>query len=308
MKKTRSLQVRFLGVRGSQPVHSLGHWMGGNTTSFEIIASRSFRLFVDAGTGLANYMDQLQKGPSAEQGPFEVHLLLTHTHWDHVLSLVQWNVLFDPRYKIHIYATEGSNGRIADLFETIWNPNFTPFKRNDVKAHLEFHNIKANQAFIIGKRVKVDSFQVNHQAVTLGFKLCRGDSSLVIIPDAAPMAGGHYLGDGMAEQAKLLGPASYERHYEDQLVNFIRDTQVLIFDTHFNQGNFKPHWGHSTPEYAVHLCRRAQIKQLILFHHAPEDNDETIHRKLTTTRLVSRGEIDVTNAKEGTLWPLKKSA
>ena len=43
-------------------------------------------------------------------------------------------------------------------------------------------------------------------------------------------------------------------------------------------------WGHSTPRQAVELAAECRASRLILFHHEPEHDDETIDRLLEKTQ------------------------
>ena len=60
---------------------------------------------------------------------------------------------------------------------------------------------------------------------------------------------------------------------------------MLIFDGQYTfeeAANEKRHWGHSDHITAVELAARAQVRQLIVFHHEPAYTDheiEEIHKE-----------------------------
>jgi ribonuclease BN (tRNA processing enzyme) len=63
-----------------------------------------------------------------------------------------------------------------------------------------------------------------------------------------------------------------------------------------------PHYGHSRPADAIEICREAGVKQLALFHHAPERSDAEVDAILADARaLVERDKVplDVVAAYEG---------
>jgi ribonuclease BN (tRNA processing enzyme) len=109
----------------------------------------------------------------------------------------------------------------------------------------------------------------------------------------------------MVERAQEIGKEAFETEYNNGLIAFLRGVDSLVFDTHFNEKNLKPDWGHATPEIAIDLCAKAGVKRLFMFHHAPEDNDSKVALKQTHAReLALRFGIEVINAREEDQWPL----
>jgi hypothetical protein len=159
--------------------------------------------------------------------------------------------------------------------------------------------------FLIEGKIKVSSIQVNHQHITLGYKFGLPEASIAVITDAATMALGNILGQGMQERAALIGKKSLEAEYNNQLKQFLHGVDNLVFDTHFNAQNLKSDWGHATPEIALELCAKAKIKRLFMFHHAPEDSDRRVAMKQIYARNIAlKHGIEVINAREEDEWPL----
>ena len=66
--------------------------------------------------------------------------------------------------------------------------------------------------------------------------------------------------------------------------------------------------GHSTPHRALEFCQKANVKRLILFHHAPEDIDQDVTNKVSSVESPRKNHphiVDVVAAKEGDVWDLK---
>jgi ribonuclease BN (tRNA processing enzyme) len=57
---------------------------------------------------------------------------------------------------------------------------------------------------------------------------------------------------------------------------------VLIHDAQYTGNEFaeKSHWGHCTIDYALRVARTAGVSTLVMFHHDPSHDDETMDRLL----------------------------
>lgn len=302
MKRLQKLKMIFRGVRGSRPVHHPDFLTsGGNSTTIQFECDRDFHLFIDAGTGLGNlaYHSDFKKRK-------RFHILVTHTHWDHIISIPSFLPLYDPEAHVTFYATKGSNGHFPELYQRLLTPGHYPHQPGLIKAKVDFIDVIPRQPFTIESAVKVEAFQLNHQAVTVGYKIAYGHSHVVVITDTAPFQSGNYLGDGMKEKVNLVGKETFEKQYHDELLQFLKGVTTLVYDSHFNDENLKPDWGHSTPRHGLDLCIEAQIKKLILFHHAPEDDEAALAAKLKEIKAeASKASVDVANAREEDEWDLK---
>ena len=111
----------------------------------------------------------------------------------------------------------------------------------------------------------VRAFRLRHPGTTLGYRL-------------SPIDGGReiaYLTDNE------LGPGGtypVSADWRARLVQFLAGTDTLIHDAMYSDQfiQVRAGWGHSTPRQAVDLAAEAACARLILFHHEPENDDETI--------------------------------
>ena len=90
----------------------------------------------------------------------------------------------------------------------------------------------------------------------------------------------------------------------DGVVRLCEGADLVIYDTMFTPEDYQrmPHYGHSRPADAVGVCREAGVRQLALFHHAPERTDNEIDAILASTRDVvsaDGGKLAVVAAYEG---------
>ena len=66
-----------------------------------------------------------------------------------------------------------------------------------------------------------------------------------------------------------------------KFIDFFRDADLVIMDTMYSLADavsMKADWGHSSNVVAVDLCHRAQARRLVMFHHEPIFNDNTIRK------------------------------
>jgi len=296
------IKLRLLGVRGSRPSHRrdlLVH--GGNSTALEIVVNDDFYLFIDGGSGLVHRGIEL--GETSKHEKF--HILITHTHWDHILGLPFFEPMYHPKNQVNFYASNTSRATFYDLFFGLQRAQNLPVPSSQFKAKLKFETIKPDQCFLVENKVRVETFQLNHQGVTLAFKITNTNDSVVIITDNAPMIPGNWIGEGMQELAEA-NPSAFMADFEQRLVTFLTGVHTVVFDSHFTEKNLKPDWGHTTAERALEFCIKAGNKRLILFHHAPEDSDTQVDAKVQGifTKALRHG-IEVVAAREGDEWNLR---
>ena len=82
-----------------------------------------------------------------------------------------------------------------------------------------------------------------------------------------------------------LFPADNEFHdptYLKKLINFVQGADVLITDTTYTNEEYetKIGWGHSRISEVVDLAHQAEVKNLYLFHHDPDQSDDDIDTKI----------------------------
>lgn len=297
-----TMRLRFLGVRGSRPTHKRGLLgYGGNSTSFELkLNGEPFYLFVDGGTGLARRGQELGQTPPRSR----FHFLITHTHWDHILGFPFFKPIYNDANELTFYASNTTRSTFNDLFFGLQRASNLPVPLKELKARLRFETITPGTPFTLENKVQVDTFQLNHQGVTLGYKVHYQGHSTAIITDNAPMMPGNTLGEGMQEKA-IKDPVAFCQAYDRGLVNFLKGTHTVVFDTHFTESNLKADWGHSTPQRALAFCKAAGVSRLILFHHAPEDLDEQVDDKVQSIfHDACHSGIEVEAAREGDEWDL----
>ena len=114
----------------------------------------------------------------------------------------------------------------------------------------------------------VQGIRLNHPGGSVGYRVSVGEQSMLYITDTAPLA---REGEGvMADKP----PSSSEA----RLLKLMENADVVVFDTMFSYNEYleKMTWGHAYPEYARRLCELSGARHLVLFHHAPDADDEAL--------------------------------
>ena len=260
------MQITLRGVRGSYPVaapHSVRY--GGNTPCIEVWAGETC-LIIDAGTGIRSLGKKL-----IERDQREIHLLISHTHWDHVQGFPHFDPQHNENAHIRVYSLAHPDRSLGDIFRAQQQAPFYPVSLDAVEAQLEFLELTDGQPLQIGE-AQISCHRLNHPSVTGGYRIEYGGKVLSYVSDV-DLYGPTLLGDGMKN-----GSQQEQRTWHEYLQNSARDlahrADLMICDTFFLPDEYQPDWGHSRPEDALRLGEEAQIQSLALFHHEPHRSDE----------------------------------
>src|SRR5262245_14994928 len=158
------MRVTFHGVRGSVPAPGpQTARYGGNTSCVEVRLADGSTLALDAGTGLRALGNALMR----EGRPTPVHLLLSHTHWDHVLGLPFFAPLWNAENHVKVYplANEGQERFQRNIFDDI----HFPVSVHDIPAKVEFLKPESQEWRIGSARIR--RIMLNHPGGAQGFRI-----------------------------------------------------------------------------------------------------------------------------------------
>ena len=276
------MYIKFWGTRGS--IASPGPdtvKYGGNTACVEVVSNIGKRVVIDAGTGIRGLGDELvQTGQ-----PVHLTLLLTHTHWDHVLGMAFFKPIYLESTVINIDGCPKAFGGLAKIFDDRKGNGYFPVAFDELKARIH-HLAKIPHGLLQLGDLSIDGIETNHPQGGMGFKIRENGRCLVFLTD-----------NELADNAPL------GRQPKD-FAEFAHGCDLLIHDAQYLPEEMEAHrgWGHSSFTDAVELALQARVHHLILFHHDPERTDRDIQeiearaRKLIKTK---KGSLKVTAAREG---------
>jgi len=94
-------------------------------------------------------------------------------------------------------------------------------------------------------------------------------------------------------------------------VGFLRDADLVIHDAQYTAAEYpsKIGWGHSPIEYAVDVALAANVRQLALYHHDPNRDDDAVDQLVSTAReRAAAADLSVVGAAEGSVIELRHAA
>ncbi len=243
-----SLSLTFYGVRGSMPCPDKDYMKYGGNTSCLLLESENQKLILDAGTGLRKLSDDL----SENEEP--LHLLLTHTHGDHIAGLPFFSQVYQKAQKVTFHAGHlMPEYQLKTMLHKLMAPPFFPISPDAFQADIDWHDFTAGHEFHIGD-IKIQTTALNHPNNATGYRFSNGKSTICYVTDTEHIPG----------------------KPDKNILKLIQDADLVVYDSTYSDEMFDSHigWGHSTWQEGIRLCQTANVKQLAIFHHNPQHNDD----------------------------------
>lgn len=257
------LQITYWGVRGSIACPTPRHMRyGGNTSCVQVeVADR--HIILDAGTGIrelgANFLKRNIK---------EAIILLSHTHWDHINGFPFFTPAYVPGHSFLVRAghlLDLPGGIRAALAGQMAQPMF-PVPLETMQSNIEFEDFdgtKPGNSWSLepgpgaeGKGpVTIRTTPLNHPNGAVGYRIEHDGRAFCYITDTE-----HRPAEGL----------------DKGILDLISDADLVTYDCTYTDAEWpsKVGWGHSTWQEGVRLCQAAGAKQLAIFHHDPEHDDD----------------------------------
>jgi phosphoribosyl 1,2-cyclic phosphodiesterase len=261
------MEIKFWGTRGSIPspgAHTLE--FGGNTSCVEVILGSGRRVVVDGGTGFRLLGQHIME----ENHPCQLHLLLTHGHWDHLLGIPFFAPIYQETTELVVDGWPPAFQAMTRVFDSHMGDGFFPVAFDHLKARIDYLNRLAHGILELDG-VHIDAIHLNHPQGGLGFRFREGQHTMVFITD------------------NELGAANGLRQQE--FVDFCSGCDLLIHDAQYlpEEMGERRGWGHSTYAEAMALAREAGAHNLLLTHHDPSRSDAEVEKIIELARQLAAG-------------------
>ncbi|NOQ12901.1 MAG: MBL fold metallo-hydrolase [Methyloprofundus sp.] len=261
------MKFKFWGVRGSIPTPGPDTIKyGGNTTCIEVRTDDNELIILDAGSGLFQLSQTL-----LQQMPINAHILISHTHWDHIHGLPFCMPVYLQGNKITIYGGQDSHTRegIERTLKIQMQPSFFPIAESELKADVSYRTVTTGEIFNIANAT-IMPVLMNHPVINFGYLIHCDGKSLFFTGDYEPQ-----LNIYAPEDKEYL---KYQQKIDkciESLVNVIQGVDALIIDSSFTDQEYlsKQNWGHGTYSAAITLAKKARVKKLFFTHHEPTRTD-----------------------------------
>ncbi|MFZ6027763.1 MAG: MBL fold metallo-hydrolase [Chloroflexota bacterium] len=279
--KNNSFSVKFWGVRGSYPVPGSGTvGYGGNTSCVEVNIN-GYTLIFDAGTGIIGLGRELAARARKTGQPIEATILFSHLHHDHTQGFPFFTPAYHPAARLHLYGPGATESALSDVLNHNQTPPNFPVTLNDMASGKDIRSLRETDVVLFGEAAG-------------GMRVCKSseapaDRDLVRVRIMKSYAhpGGVYLYRLEWQEHVLVYATDTEGYVggDRRLVKFAEGADLLIHDAQYAQDHYRglmaglpstQGYGHSTPEMACEVAAAAGVKQLILFHHDPNYDDEML--------------------------------
>ena len=258
VKRECKMKFTIHGVRGSVPTPDVGFLKyGGNTSCFEIETSTS-QIFCDAGTGFC----------SAEllRDKKDVSVFFTHFHHDHIQGFPFNPGLFAKGHQISVSSALYDKAKTRSILESYYSGCFFPVNVFASLGHLEVQNFEEMRLTLKGE-VDVQFINLEHPGGAVGYSFVSAGKKIVILLDN-----------------------EFQDFQRDELANFCKDSDLLIWDGMFTKEELKTKtgWGHSSIDQAVDFTKMFNVRRTLICHHAPYRSDADIDElksRLSSSRI-----------------------
>ena len=159
----------------------------------------------------------------------------------------------------------------------------------EVPCKLTLHEVPAENIQV--GEFEISSRLVCHPGPTVGYRITAKGKTVTYLPDHEPALG----------LSNFPLTPDWTSGYP-----LAADADLLIHDSQYTAEQYPNHigWGHSSLVDAIKFAKLANVKQLVVFHHDPANNDEYLDKFIADTVSRMKPPFDVLPGTEGTTYNL----
>jgi len=260
-------RIKFWGVRGSFPTPDRDKIeTGGHSSCVEVRTANNELIVFDMGTGFTPLGKAIIK---EKDSPQSAHIFISHFHWDHIYGYLGFSPFFFDWFTCNIYGKKDKMS-MEEILKYLHNYTFWPVDTPMYKAKFNLYTFPED-GVQISDLVRLTAVGHNHPNGANSYRLEIGGTVIVYCTDIEHPGG-------------RLNPDA---------IDIAKNADVLIKDAHFTDEELPAHkgWGHSSWQQAVAVAKKANVKQLVLFHHSPTHDDATVRKIEKDAKAVFKNTI-----------------
>ncbi len=266
------MNVTFWGVVGSCPGANRSISEYGIATPCVEVRVDDLIIVLDCGTGVVPLGRKLN-----DERPLDLHMFITHTHWDHVLGMPFFSQAYMPENKMHIYGLKRENITLEQVFRGLMAYPYFPVGWETMKADIQFVELNPYDVVELSENCRVESFPTSHPGGNLAYAIYGNGKKMVYMTDL-----------------------DHSKMDDASMIEFVKDADLMIYDANFTQEEYEMDryagWGHSTWEFGRDLAKRTGVKHLSIFHHGVQRKKEEMHELET---VLYQENMHISVAREG---------
>lgn len=265
------MRIRFWGTRGSlaKPGPTTLRY-GGNTACVEVWTADGTLVVLDCGTGAHGLGLALT---ASGESPLRGHLLITHTHWDHIQGFPFFVPVLVSGNRFTVYGPSGTDRTLQEALAGQMVYTYFPISLEQLRAELSYRDLAEGTLTLDG--VEVQTRFVNHTVPTLAYRISAGGVSVVYCADHEPFSRQIPDLQALEQDGRESAPEDFVHASDREHIAFLEGADLLIHDAQYTAAEYpqKVGWGHSPVGYTVAVAGAAGVKRLALFHHDPSRTD-----------------------------------
>jgi ribonuclease BN (tRNA processing enzyme) len=301
MKNQRFL-AKIYGVRGSYPIApTKGTKYGGNTTCL-LCRTENHIVIFDAGSGIIqlgrDLVPEIIEHKKKSKEPFQITMIFTHTHIDHLIGLPYFIPLFMPNVNIHFFGPATLGVDFEDILRTLVEPQYFPVSMDEFRSTKYFENIDENMVIYFEEGKSEPQVGISEITSTDLAEMVIKNRKHFLHPKDGSF---NYRIENCGHSLVFATDVEQYAGSDQQLIKFAQGCDVLIHDSQYNLEQYlnAQGYGHSNYAMACEAALKAKAKKLLLFHHDPTNDDKSLEQiEKSAKEIFSGAEL----AYEGWEW------
>ena len=206
---------------------------------------------------------------------------------DHIQGLGFFEPLYRPDVEVHIWGPASATMSLEVRLSRYLSPPLFPVHLRDL-PNITCHEVP-RPPFAIGP-FRIQTALVCHPNPTVGYRIEEQGGTLAYLPDHEPalcVANGQWLAPEWTSGHALAAGAD-----------------LLIHDAQFTEQEYAccVGWGHSAYRHAFEFATRVGAQEVVLFHHDPSHDDNTIEHLLQDAVRRFQPAFRVSAGREGAVF------